>query len=57
MSTYCQPFSYSPWARSSGVATGSLPLRYPARGPEFLSRHGAVGADVLPLSLEACEDR
>ena len=23
----------------------------------FLSRHGAVGADVMPLSQEACEDR
>jgi hypothetical protein len=23
----------------------------------FLSRHGAVGTDVMPLSPEACEDR
>jgi hypothetical protein len=29
----------------------------PAGVLRFLSRHGAVGADVMPLNPEACEDR
>jgi hypothetical protein len=29
--------------------------RFP--GPEVLSRHGAVGTDLMRLSPEACEDR
>jgi hypothetical protein len=44
MSTYRQPFSYSPQARSPGVATGSLPWRYSrTRASVTLSGADTVG--------------
>ena len=49
MSTYRQPFSYSPQARSPGVATGSLPWRYSrTRASVTLS-----GAETVGQSLSA----